>query len=47
MAGILAYCGEPVVSTDMRSNPHSSVVGTLAGMQIEGVLTKFIAGYDK
>ena len=46
MEGILAYCDEPVVSTDMRGNPHSSVVDGLAGMQIEGGLTKLFAWYD-
>ncbi|MGY5804781.1 type I glyceraldehyde-3-phosphate dehydrogenase [Rhizobium sp. LEGMi12c] len=46
MEGILAYCDEPVVSTDMRGNPHSSVVDGLAGMQIEGGLTKLVAWYD-
>ncbi|WP_349960507.1 type I glyceraldehyde-3-phosphate dehydrogenase [Rhizobium sp. ZPR3] len=46
MEGILAYCDEPVVSTDMRGNPHSSIVDGLAGMQIEGGLTKLVAWYD-
>lgn len=46
MHGILAYCDEPVVSTDMRGNPHSSIVDALAGMQIGGGLTKLVAWYD-
>jgi glyceraldehyde 3-phosphate dehydrogenase len=46
MAGILAYCDEPVVSTDMRGNPHSSIFDALAGMQTEGGLTKLVAWYD-
>lgn len=46
MQGILAYCDEPVVSTDMRGNPNSSIFDALAGMQIEGGLTKLIAWYD-
>jgi glyceraldehyde 3-phosphate dehydrogenase len=46
MEGILAYCDEPVVSTDMRGNSHSSIVDGLAGMQIEGGLTKLVAWYD-
>ncbi len=46
MKGILAYCDEPVVSTDMRGNPHSSIVDGLAGMQIEGGMTKLVAWYD-
>ncbi|MBM1173473.1 type I glyceraldehyde-3-phosphate dehydrogenase [Microvirga arabica] len=44
--GILAYCDEPIVSTDMRGNPHSSIFDALAGMQTEGGLTKLIAWYD-
>ncbi|KJF72063.1 type I glyceraldehyde-3-phosphate dehydrogenase [Agrobacterium arsenijevicii] len=46
MKGILAYCDEPVVSTDMRGNPHSSIFDALAGMQTEGGLTKLVAWYD-
>jgi glyceraldehyde 3-phosphate dehydrogenase len=46
MAGILAYCDEPVVSTDMRGNPHSSIFDAHAGMQIESGLTKLVAWYD-
>jgi glyceraldehyde 3-phosphate dehydrogenase len=46
MAGILAYCDEPVVSTDMRGNPHSSIFDALSGMQIEGGLTKLVSWYD-
>ncbi|QND56148.1 aldehyde dehydrogenase [Mesorhizobium huakuii] len=46
MDGILAYCDEPVVSTDLRGNPHSSIFGGLAGMQTEGGLTKLVAWYD-
>lgn len=46
MKGILSYCDEPVVSTDMRGNPHSSIVDGAAGMQVEGGLTKIVAWYD-
>jgi glyceraldehyde 3-phosphate dehydrogenase len=46
MAGILAYCDEPVVSTDMRGNPHSAIFDALAGMQTQGGLTKLVAWYD-
>ena len=46
LKGILAFCDEPVVSTDMRGNPHSSIFDALAGMQTEGGLTKLIAWYD-
>ena len=46
MSGIVAYCDEPVVSTDMRGNPHSAIFDALAGMQTEGGLTKLVAWYD-
>lgn len=46
MAGILAYVDEPVVSTDMRGNPHSSIFDAMAGMQVGGGLTKLVAWYD-
>ncbi len=46
LKGLLAYCEEPVVSTDLRGNPHSSIFDALAGMQTEGGLTKLIAWYD-
>lgn len=46
MSGIVAYCDDPVVSTDMRGNPHSAIFDALAGMQTEGGLTKLVAWYD-
>jgi glyceraldehyde 3-phosphate dehydrogenase len=44
--GILDYCDEPVVSTDLRGNPHSAIFDAQAGMQTPGGLTKLIAWYD-
>lgn len=44
--GILDYCDEPVVSTDLRGNPHSAIFDVQAGMQTPGGLTKLIAWYD-
>ena len=44
--GILQYCDELVVSTDLRGNPHSSIFDAKAGMQTSGGLTKLIAWYD-
>ncbi len=44
--GIVEYCDEPVVSTDLRGNPHSAIFDAQAGMQTSEGLTKLIAWYD-
>jgi glyceraldehyde 3-phosphate dehydrogenase len=44
--GILEYCDEPVVSTDLCGNPHSAILDVRAGMQTSKGLTKLIAWYD-
>jgi len=44
--GILQYCDEPVVSTDLQGNPHSAIFDVKAGMQTSEGLTKLIAWYD-
>ena len=44
--GVLEYCDEPVVSTDLRGNPHSAIFDAKAGMQTSDGLTKLIAWYD-
>lgn len=44
--GILQWCDEPVVSTDLTGNPHSSIFDVKAGMQTSEGLTKLIAWYD-
>ncbi|WP_026784070.1 type I glyceraldehyde-3-phosphate dehydrogenase [Pleomorphomonas koreensis] len=44
--GILQYCDDPVVSSDLRGNPHSSIFDVKAGMQTSEGLTKLIAWYD-
>ncbi|MFA4985233.1 MAG: type I glyceraldehyde-3-phosphate dehydrogenase [Candidatus Brocadiia bacterium] len=45
MAGILMYCTEPIVSTDIIGDPHSSVYDSLASMAM-GNVVKVIAWYD-
>lgn len=45
-AGILDYCDEAVVSTDLRGNPNSAILDVQAGMQASEGLTKLIAWYD-
>jgi len=44
--GIVEYCDEPVVSTDLRGNSHSAIFDAQAGMQTSEGLTKLIAWYD-
>ena len=44
--GVFAYVDEPVVSTDLRGNAHSSIFDAKAGMQTGDGLTKLIAWYD-
>ena len=44
--GVFDYVDEPVVSTDLRGNAHSTIYDALAGMQTGDGLTKLIAWYD-
>jgi glyceraldehyde 3-phosphate dehydrogenase len=44
--GIIEYCDEPVVSSDLFGNPHSAIFDVQAGMQTSEGLTKLIAWYD-
>ncbi len=45
MKGILQYCTDPIVSTDVIGNPHSSVLD--AGLtNTKGNLVKFFSWYD-
>ena len=46
MKGILEYCTDPIVSSDIIGNPHSSVFDSLATMSMEGNMVKCIAWYD-
>jgi len=46
LKGILEYCSEPLVSTDFKGNPASSIFDALSTMVIEGNLVKVIAWYD-
>jgi glyceraldehyde 3-phosphate dehydrogenase len=46
MKGILDYCTDPIVSSDVIGNPHSSVFDSLATMSMEGNMVKCIAWYD-
>jgi glyceraldehyde 3-phosphate dehydrogenase len=46
MKGILQYCDEPIVSTDVIANPHSSIFDSLATMVIDRKMVKLVSWYD-
>jgi len=46
MHGILEYCDEPLVSSDFRGNPASSIVDGLSTVTLEGKMAKILAWYD-
>lgn len=46
MKGILQYSEEPLVSSDLNGNPHSSIVDATVTKVIEGRMVKVIAWYD-
>lgn len=46
MTGFLAYCDEPLVSSDFRGNPASSIVDGLSTVVLEGKMAKVLSWYD-
>src|SRR5687767_5238297 len=46
MKGILGYTDEPLVSSDFRGNPASSIVDGLSTVVLEGKMVKFLSWYD-
>ena len=46
MKGILQYSEEPLVSTDLNGNPHSSIVDGASTMVLEGKMVKILSWYD-
>jgi glyceraldehyde 3-phosphate dehydrogenase len=46
MKGILAFCDEPLVSSDFRGNSASSVVDGLSTVVLEGRMAKVLSWYD-
>jgi glyceraldehyde 3-phosphate dehydrogenase len=44
--GILAYSDEPLVSSDFRGHPASSIVDGLSTVALEGKMAKVLAWYD-
>ena len=46
LAGILQYTEDPIVSSDIVGNPHSSIVDGQLTAVIDGTLVKVVAWYD-
>ncbi len=46
LKGILQYSDEPLVSTDIIGNSHSSIFDSLSTMVMEGNLVKVVSWYD-
>lgn len=46
LKGILEYSEEPLVSTDIIGNPHSSIVDGLSTMILEDNMVKVVSWYD-
>jgi glyceraldehyde 3-phosphate dehydrogenase len=46
MEGILEYTEDPIVSSDIITNPHSSIVDGLLTSVIDGTLVKVVSWYD-
>ncbi|WP_067727152.1 type I glyceraldehyde-3-phosphate dehydrogenase [Oceanobacillus damuensis] len=46
LKGVLQYSEEPLVSTDIIGNPHSSVVDGLSTMVMEDNMVKVVSWYD-
>ncbi len=46
MAGVLEYTEEPLVSSDIKQNPHSCIIDGLSTMSIGGNLVKVVGWYD-
>jgi glyceraldehyde 3-phosphate dehydrogenase len=44
--GILAYCEEPLVSTDFRGHPASSIVDGLSTVVLQEKMAKVLSWYD-
>ena len=46
LKGILEYTEEPLVSTDFRGDPNSSIIDGLLTMVMGGNMVKVLAWYD-
>jgi glyceraldehyde 3-phosphate dehydrogenase len=46
MKGVLQYCTDPIVSSDIKGNPHSSVFDSLLTMKMGPGFFKVVSWYD-
>jgi glyceraldehyde 3-phosphate dehydrogenase len=46
LKGILQYTEDPIVSSDLRQNPHSAIVDGASTQVVEGNLVRTVAWYD-
>ncbi len=46
LQGILEYTEDPIVSTDIVGNPHSSIFDSLLTVAIDGTMVKAVSWYD-
>ena len=46
MKGILQYTEEPLVSSDLKGNNHSSIFSSIDTLVVGGNLTKVLSWYD-
>ncbi len=46
LKNVIEYCEDPVVSSDIIGNPHSSIFDALSTQVVEGNLVKTVAWYD-
>jgi len=46
LQGIMAYTDKPLVSSDFRGNPASSIVDGLSTVVMDGRMAKVLAWYD-
>ena len=46
LKGVLEYTEDPIVSTDIVGNPHSSIFDALSTMVLDGNMVKVVSWYD-
>ncbi len=46
LKGIMEYCDEPLVSSDFKGNPASSIVDSLSTIVVAGNMVKVVSWYD-
>jgi glyceraldehyde 3-phosphate dehydrogenase len=46
LKGVLEYCTDPIVSSDVIGNPASSIFDALSTSVLDGQLVKVLAWYD-